>query len=70
MKENRKEFLIQSKPATKLLPYGFADIIFLCQWYEKHDFLLLTGKSPVSDCLNSSLTGKVPVKQYFNDTDR
>ena len=37
--KDSKDFLIQSAPATKLLPYGFADIKFLCQWYEKTSFL-------------------------------
>ena len=27
------------RPAPKLLPYGVADIKFLCQWYEKTSFL-------------------------------
>ena len=29
----------EKRPAPKLLPYGVADIIFLCQWYEKTSFL-------------------------------
>ncbi len=30
---------IKQRPAPKLLPYGVADIKFLCQWYEKTSFL-------------------------------
>ena len=28
----------KNQPAPKLLPYGVADIKFLCQWYEKQAF--------------------------------
>ena len=30
----------EKRPAPKLLPYGVADIKFLCQWYEKTSFLI------------------------------
>ena len=29
----------EKRSAPKLLPYGVADIKFLCQWYEKTSFL-------------------------------
>ena len=42
----------KNQPAPKLLPYGVADIKFLCQWYEKNKlfekFAALTYKTYVS----------------------
>ena len=39
-KQQQKQ--IKQRPAPKLLPYGVADIKFLCQWYDKTSFSIIS----------------------------